>query len=105
MREKCVACIVLHIHRASIRHARRKCNDSIDPARILEIIRNIVYRLGSCGLWCYSCTNSNACASEYIDTNSDGDTNTHAYPKEYGDGNRDSNSNANFCDQCCNLGK
>ena len=91
---------------AAFQTRKEKCDDSVDATRLFDFVRNIIYRLGSRGLWRYATTCGNAradeygFANEYANTNGDPDANEHARANEYC--YRDSNSNTNYYSNCNN---
>ena len=76
-------------------------NESPDSTRFFEIVRNIIYWLGSCGVWCYADANINAradkytLANQYTTADNDSNINEYIYANEYCDTNRDCDSDGN----------
>ncbi len=71
-------------------------DESIDTARLFEIVRNIVYWLGSRGLWSNAYANSDDRADKH------GSANEYAFANEYSTTNSDSNAYEYSCtDEYC----
>ena len=66
-------------------HTRKeKYDESTDATRFFEIVRNIIYWVGSCGLWYHTHTNRNIFAYKY------------AFANKYSIADCNCNADANF---------
>ena len=79
---------------AAFQTRKEKYDASIDTTRLFEIVRNIIYWLGSRCLWCYAYTTCDTRANEYVFTNK--------YAIANGDSNAYEHSRAdNYCHRYC----